>query len=252
MIRREAGNDQWILISQVEHARLAGLLAGAWGREAFPSPERRAEMVSAVEHHDDGWSDWEVTPKVDAETGRPLDFLETPLTDSLAIWRDSIEAAATKAGPLAGYMVSGHFSVLLRRGSERWKNHPVTAELADDFFRQQGERQTAWLAAAHVDRASAERAVAWLQLFDAISLWLCCAERRASESFDTPTERSVAFRPEQVDAYDLRVSPWPFEPPRLELSVVGRAVPAVRYANPSDLATAAATPITLRWVLSPE
>lgn len=252
MIRRDAENDQWILISQVEHARLAGLLAGAWGREAFPSPERRAEMVSAVDHHDDGWSAWEVAPKVDPQTGRPLDFLETPLTDSLAIWRDSIDAAAHKAGPLAGYMVSGHFSALLRRSAARWKNQPVNATLADDFFCQQGEQQSAWLAAARIDRSSAERAVVWLQLFDAISLWLCCAERREPESFETPVQRSVAFQPGSADAYSLRVSSWPFEPPRLELTAVGRAVPAVKYANPSEVATAAATPITLRWVLSPE
>lgn len=251
MIRREAKNDQWILISQVEHARLAGLLARAWADEAFPVSQRRAEMVAAVDHHDDGWSAWEVAPKVDPQTGRPLDFLETPLTDSLAIWRDSIAAAADKAGPLAGYMVSGHFSALLRRSSERWKNPTVNAALADDFFRQQGEQQSAWLAAAHVDRASADRAVAWLQLFDVMSLWLCCAERREPETFDTPTGQSLALLPEQADVYDVRARPWPFEPSRVELTAVGRALPAVKYANPSDLVTAAATPVTLRWLLSP-
>ena len=248
MIRREAENNQWILISQVEHARLAGLLAGAWNDEAFAG--RRAEMVSAVDHHDDGWSAWEVAPKVDAQSGHPLDFLETPLTDSLAIWRDSIAAAASKAGPLAGYMVSGHFSALLR-SSSRLKDQAVNAALADDFLRQQGEQQSAWLAASHIDRASADRAVGWLQLFDAISLWLCCAEGHEAETFDTPTGQSLAFRPQQADAHDLRVLPWPFEPPRLELIAVGRALPAAKYANPSDLATAAATPVTLSWRLSP-
>jgi hypothetical protein len=250
MIRRDAENDQWILISQVEHARLAGLLAAPWGTGSFAALEPRAELVAAIEHHDDGWSAWEVAPKVDAETGRPLDFLETPLTDSLAIWRDSIEAAANKAGPLAGYMVSGHFSALLRRSSTRAKEHAASAALANDFFRQQSERQSAWLTAAHVDQAAAERAVGWLQLFDAISLWLCCAERREPETFDTPAGQSVTFHPD-ANRNEFRVSPWPFEPSRLDLTVVGRAVPAVKYASPSDLATAIATPATLRWMLLP-
>lgn len=251
MIRRNAENDQWILISQVEHARLAGLLARAWSDKAFSASPRRDEMVSAIDHHDDGWSAWEVAPKVDPQTGRPLDFLETPLTDSLAIWRDSIAAAADKAGPLGGYMVGGHFSALLQRSSARGKERAVNTALADDFFRQQCEQQSAWLAAARVDRASADRAVGWLQLFDAISLWLCCAERHEPETFDTPRGQLLTLTPQHADAYDVRVGPWPFGSSGVELTAVGRALPVLKYANPSDLATAAATPVTLRWQLSP-
>ncbi|MGH7139967.1 MAG: DUF3891 family protein, partial [Pirellulales bacterium] len=143
MIRRSKGTDRWVLISQVEHARLSGALAEAWGNEPFARLESHDELVAAVTHHDDGWSAWEVAPKVDLQTGRPLDFTETPLTDSLAIWRESIRRAGD-IGPLAAYMVSGHFSALLERFSSRWKSDASLQLLAQQFLTdERADRQRA-------------------------------------------------------------------------------------------------------------
>lgn len=259
MIRRTAADSsltgQWILISQVEHARLSGILAGAWGRGPFEPLDPRDEIVAAVRHHDDGWSAWEVAPKVDPQSGSPLDFTEMPLAESLAIWRESI-AAAEKIGPLAAYMVSGHFSALLRRFSSRWHSDPASAALAHGFLDQQTERQAHWLGLRFGGRArdarhrDANRAVAWLQMFDALSLWFCCAARTEPEIADPPGGPKLTLQPTD-DAYHITVSPWPFVEPRVELTAVGRAIAIAHYANPSDLATAAAQPVTLRWVLAP-
>ena len=46
------------------------------------------------------------------EIGGPYSFLEMPLAESLTIWDGSI-AAARKFGPLAGWIVAGHFYNLL-------------------------------------------------------------------------------------------------------------------------------------------
>lgn len=259
MIRRtdvdSSRQDRWILISQVEHARLSGALAEAWGDPPFAPLEPRDEIVAAVYHHDDGWSAWEVAPKVDTQSGSPLDFTEMPLADSLAIWRESI-AAVEKISPLAAYMVSGHFSALLRRFSSRWKADVTASALADKFLDQEAERQAHWieLRSAGRDRdvyhAQAERALASLQMFDALSLWFCCAPRAEPETVEPPGGPMVVFRP-AASAYRIEVSPWPFVASRLELSAVGRAIGIAQYANPSDLATAAAKPVTLRWELVP-
>lgn len=255
MIRRLLKTQHWALISQVEHARLSGELAQAWGRGPFARLVPRAEIIAAVTHHDDGWSDWEVAPKVSPETGRPLDFTETPLTDSLAIWRESIRRAAS-IGPLATYMVSGHFSALLERFPARWKGDGVLEPLARRFLSEQSEERQFALAkwmkpvAETATPATAERAVAWLQLFDVMSLWLCVAERRESEVFHPPDGPDLTLRPAQ-GAYDIHVSPWPFRGLVLDLEVVGRLVAANHYANSSDLVTAPAEPITLKWSLRP-
>lgn len=259
MIRRTAADSfnagQWILISQVEHARLSGMLAAAWGRPPFAPLEPRDEVVAAVRHHDDGWSAWEVAPKVDPQSGSPLDFTEMPLADSLAIWRDSIAAAET-IGPLPAYMVSGHFSALVRRFSSRWHSDPASAALAHGFLDQQTQRQTHWLDLSSggrdrdAHRATFDRAVAWLQTFDALSLWFCCAARSEPEKVEPPGGPALTLRP-AASAYQIEVSPWPFVESRVELTAVGRAIAVAHYASPSDLATAAAQPVTLRWELAP-
>jgi hypothetical protein len=255
MIRRSdntGGVERWVLISQVEHARLSGRLAEAWSGGGLAPLNPHAEMVAAITHHDDGWAAWEVAPKVDPHTGRPLDFTEMPLTDSLAIWRESIGRAAD-LGPLAAYMVSGHFSALLERFPDRWKSEATLQSLATGFLDEQRAERAHWLTAYQKvsgqqgDRATAE-GVAWLQMFDAISLWLCCGERSQSEPFSMPDGASLTFRPVN-GSYDLEVTPWPYREATLKLEVVGRSVPAMHYANPSDLVTAAAAAKTLKWVL---
>src|SRR5689334_22023337 len=103
MIRRpQPGVDsqpQWVLISQVEHARVSGELAEHWAAGALAP---RDELVATIYHHDDGWREWEQRPDVDPEPGRPRAFTEMPLADSLVIWQRSIDAAA-RLGNLAPY-----------------------------------------------------------------------------------------------------------------------------------------------------
>src|SRR5689334_17630417 len=106
MIRRDwvdvDGRAAWLLISQVEHARISGELCQNWSAvQALPA-DVRAEIVAAVFRHDDGWAEWEQAPEVDARTGRPREFTEMPLTESLEIWSRSIDQS-TSVGDLAPY-----------------------------------------------------------------------------------------------------------------------------------------------------
>lgn len=105
MIRRPEGND-WLLLSQVEHARLAGRIADVWGNAVvsnLPLPEL---LVPAVRHHDDGWYEYEQALQLDSETGTPRSFTEMPMDVATGIWSRSIE-----------FCLQGEFShsVALRR-----------------------------------------------------------------------------------------------------------------------------------------
>src|SRR5688572_1759821 len=110
MIRREItspnGEKLWLLISQVEHARVSGEITANWREELTD------DVVDAIAHHDDGWTSWEADPKLNPEIGAPFSFLEMPVAAALVIWDHSI-AAAEKFGPLAAYIVAGHFYNLL-------------------------------------------------------------------------------------------------------------------------------------------
>ncbi len=65
MIRRELklndGAAVWLLVSQVEHARMSGELVRNWREEFSP------DVVEAIAHHDDGWAD--VGERAEVESG---------------------------------------------------------------------------------------------------------------------------------------------------------------------------------------
>jgi hypothetical protein len=256
MIRRttrdEQGVECWVLISQVEHARISGVLAERWDPRVFSPFDYRGELLAAIYHHDDGWADWEQAIGVDPETGRPLNFTEMPLVESLAIWRASI-ASASKHGDMAGYVVSAHFCDLLRRFSSRWQNDAAKAAIAGEFFecqkQHQADRLERWNRRARVADAviAADTALKTLQIFDSLSLWLCCSEHPKPETFELPGAPPTTIR--SLAHFEASISPWPFADERIELQAVGRLIPATRYESPADLALAPSRKADLKWTI---
>jgi hypothetical protein len=258
MIRRDAtapdGTRCWILISQVEHARISGELAEHWGAGGFAPLEPRNDLLPAIFHHDDGWAVWEQHPGVDAKSGRPLNFTEMPLADSLAIWQRSIDAVQA-SGDLGGYIVSGHFSALLRHVNHWQKigtDHGTDA--ADFLARQDAFRAAAltrWQAAHPTSDAQAVAAhgLKCLQFFDALSLWFCTSERDQPQTLDVPGGPPLTLRPHSPT--EIRLSPWPLDRSELTIGVAGRQIPATRFATREELAAAPSTTVQLAWRLTP-
>ena len=90
MIRRE-DNDDWILIPQVKHARLADELASAWiGFDNSHLLPMSKHLLPAIHSHDEGWIEWDEQPEMNSDTGVPRSFLEMPMSVSTDLWRKSI------------------------------------------------------------------------------------------------------------------------------------------------------------------
>ena len=268
------GNEGWVLLSQIEHARLSGELAEGWGNAIVREFVPRREIVDTLFHHDDGWADWERQPDVDAETGRPIAFTEMPDDVKYSIWRKSIDAARA-LGRLQGVVVAWHF-IELPQGANRWQSD--VGEVADEveaFIDEYTALAGVWLAewltedSANTE-AVARRALEWLQMFDVISLWLCMAQRREPKKVELPDGSEIVLTPVGHAPRDIavnaagsargacptveriRVEPWPFREGRIQLEIEGRGVPARRYADASDLAAGAGDSMTLAWELVPE
>jgi hypothetical protein len=265
MIRREIqladGGTQWLLISQVEHARLSGLLAekclDQFGRPNNSLDAMRQELLQAIIHHDDGWAAWEEKPRLDPQLGRPLSFMEVEPADALTIWNRSIQAAR-EFGELAGWAVAGHFSALLATvGSEQSKN---TA--GQQWLRDTAARRSQWFASWHGRNESlhtaelAGEALKWVQLFDILSLWPCS---RYPVQGELAAEVPEPFRTTQgILVHEIRpgreqgeivFDPWPFREERFVLQAAGQVAPVRHYRDSAEL-LAARVPFVAEWVLT--
>ena len=275
MIRRNlplgAEPREWLLISQIEHARISRLLAEHWGDgEVQPVVYRpderdsaklqiRREVLAGIARHDDGWASWEAAPQLDPELGRPLDFMEMPQADSLRIWEESIRAARNE-GLLAGAMTAGHFLALLASS-----HHELTSP-AIEWRNEVEHRRDKWLREwrevnpdVHT-REIADQALRWLQAFDWLSLWLCCkcpallidvagSEAPLELRPNTPDSTTVFFRPVvSCDEFFVTAEPWPFDTRELNLVVSCAAVPAAVYRSTHEL-MACRNPAQLEWRL---
>lgn len=259
MIRRDdpplAAPTHWVLITQLEHARVAGVLAEHWGASGF-QPLAYEAVLWAAAHHDDGWQAWEQRPDVNA-AGQPRAFTEMEPADSLAIWSRSIDVALA-AGPLQSAIVAGHFAALARRATVFLKHAEQLAAVEQFIVRNEGliaEQTAAWRALdpMHNTAARAELALRQLQMFDALSLWFCCTPAGEVERLETPGGAELTLAPlaEEPSASSAILSPWPFRSDVVNLEIHGRRVPAQMYAKAANLAAAAAQPALLRCQLQP-
>jgi Protein of unknown function (DUF3891) len=109
MIRREE-NEGWFLINQHDHAALSGQTMNYWGNEAFEPPDPRDELLFAITEHDNGWREWDSSPKVETQTGYPMNFMEMDFPDQKAIWTRSF-GRFSEDHPYASALIALHFRV---------------------------------------------------------------------------------------------------------------------------------------------
>lgn len=190
--RQKQAAEQWLLITQADHAVLAGDLAAKIDHPSFP--RLSTDVLSAISLHDAGWAHFDgalrkensnssaISPKT--HTGRPVSFLDTPPVDFLSAWTQSI-TAAEQTGALGASMVSEHFCRLARtRLQSRSDDHENSARL-ESFLRSEMERQGRLLDTENVPLERLRLLTDVLQFCDLLSLYLCCG---ADEPVEFPQE----------------------------------------------------------------
>src|ERR1700733_7393636 len=108
--------DGLTLVTQQEHARLAGTLAERWGNERFAVGSEHASLVIAARRHDDGWESLDGAPVIAADEGRPAHFLELTLEQTVGPYGEGVERIYDE-DRRAGVLASMHWTGLY---SARW------------------------------------------------------------------------------------------------------------------------------------
>jgi len=232
--------ERLLVVTQHDHARLAGEVLSLWRADGVPEHPRRDELLFAVREHDNGWREADSAPRVDPETGRPHDFISLPTAARIELW---LRGAGRYAGrrPWAALLVTRHALALHagRRGEEYWD---------EALFEPLDELYGALLEGTGATEEGVEADYRWLDLADALSLAAC-------SRWETPRERrghrfryrpaaagGGAERPGAV-AGELELDPFPLAG-ATTFRVPCRRLPDRRYRGDADLGGELAT---ARW-----
>lgn len=218
--------DRWQVVLQTDHADLSGAIARAWAQRT----ERSPSLTTAAERHDDGWAVWEQAPMCDAETGKPLNFLDVGVLAHLAFYRAGI-AAIGEQDPYAGLLVSMHGAGIYRG---RYGSQPdlklTFAEGARDqvdaFVAEQESSFTTRDAATGVTAEERKHDYDLLQIYDRASLLFC-----TNDTLAPPATEFSGYRFEPQGPATVRVSPFPFYGTVARFTLLRRLIPKRRWSS---------------------
>ena len=269
MIRHRLG-DEFVLITQHDHAQLSGRLAQHVGNPLFSPPTPFQETVDGIALHDCGWPlHDDVRPTLNPQ-GLPLHVLESPMSVAIPVWSESVRRAA-EHDPYSGLLVSLHVLALSALAQSRDQAMHERFRDARDLFElnkfqhkqvevQENLRRSLGLRTdvpLHLGRAPAGTGARedlllfgyhLLKAMDALSLDACSG----GDLFDTieevyprPGATPVTLKIGHPRPFELTVSPWPFDRAGVGGEVPCRRIPAQRYGSEQEFHQAlAAAPLS--------
>jgi hypothetical protein len=219
------------LISQPDHAALALRIMRAWDSAHFPESSRKASILAAIEHHDDGWAEFDKALIVDERSGQLLDFIDAPdIVKRETSWR-GIEGF--DADPYAGALMAQHRLHVYGR-------HAHDQEWRRFFSRVTAARDHYLHAAGLVALSDLLRNYRFVRAGDLASLVFC--NHWASSDSD---ECGYAMR---LAGTTLEISPDPYGRRSVPFEIEAREIPNRAFESQEDAqqVVASAPVVTLR------
>ncbi len=207
-------------------------------------------MLTAAALHDCGWRSWEAAPRLDAESGRPENFLNVDVDLHLQFYERAI-SEVTAQDRYAGMLVAKHLAGIYRQryGTQaalQISRAPAAHAKVDEFVTGIEQRFGALQRELGVSDEEFWRNYVLLQVFDRLSLWLCKGDPAGTGSMQIvlPGDGELVVTP-TADGCSLHPYPLGREPAAVDVPV--RVVPLTGYADDADCAARIlATPIEQR------
>src|ERR1700730_4121961 len=243
MIVRRISDGSLILINQTDHCLLSGRLAAHWGNARFSEPRPYESVVRAAAYHDCGWYRSQVGPLFDEQSAEPLGFMRVPL--------DEVQLGAFQWGtdwltdidPYAGLLINKHRTGLWR-GRYGAIRYPVSFNAKDpgpllqEFISRNEARQ-------EIEERSVNRQEFWTnyrlhQVWDGLSLYFCVDEIKSDYIEPVPFQYEggendcgrMTMTP--LDSRTVRIDPYPFDMPELQVQLLCKRLPRATYASRAD------------------
>jgi hypothetical protein len=231
--QRQFAEKYW-LVTQPDHAALAGALAANLVAPGFPRVDPL--IARAIEVHDAGWAIFDpeaclnAAPSVDGR-GKPISFLEIGPPQFLLAWTASIDRAESVC-PAGGYIVSRHFCALGEGRLAATIDGPENSSRLRAFLAREAERQRRLQPQSGRSPAELEALLLVLQFCDLLSLYLCCGAGDAVEFPQQFASGKVRIRREN-QGFVLQPSPFRRcdSDPEVSLGVEARRFPSAAAAT---------------------
>jgi len=246
MIVRYESDGTLVMITQNDHAQLSGLFAAHWGNGSFEKPRPYRSLVRAAMCHDRGWIRYETGPQLNPQTGKTRNFREVSTDkgqlDAFEWAGDWLSAIDAYAGLLVAKhrtgLWQGRYGTISEPPATRRGTLPPTIQ---DFIVRSEAKQNA--AAAALDAKEVEINYRLLQVWDLISLYICCNEvlepdRIAPVPTDYSGQRGVIMSLRPIEAYKIALDPYPFDRPALTANVILRRLMQTKFADENELQAA--------------
>jgi hypothetical protein len=226
--------DSAEIVMQVDHSQVSGQLAELW-----PDLALRDSVITAAAMHDCGWRSWEASPRLNAETGRPQNFLDVDIDMHLQFYEAAI-AEVTARDRYAGMLVGKHLAGIYR---QRYgiqpalviTRAPAAQAKVDGFVGAIEHRFLALQRELGVSDDEFWRNYVLLQVFDRLSLWLCKGDPAGTGSMQIALPDGSEFAVEPT-AEGCALHPFPLASDPVTVSVPVRVVPLTGYANDAECA----------------
>ncbi len=239
-----ATDDTAELVMQVDHAVISGQLAEAWGGDSAAALDPRDSVLLAAHLHDIGWRHWEAMPRINADTGRPANFLDVLIEEHLRLYRLGIQEVED-LDPYAGFFNDTATTEIYtgRYGTQPALKLTRAADaqaLVDAFVSEQEARYGALQTELDVSVDDLWRNYLLLQVFDRLSLRVCQGDPAGPGPMEIVLPDDATLQIVRADDGAEELSPWPFAVDELTVSVPTRTIALTGYADDAALATAIA------------
>jgi len=243
IIQKSFEADRVIAISQTAHAWVSGQLARQWGNEYFPSFAPAEPLCYAAEQHDRGFLDWERKPTLNPKSGLPHTFENIPLSLQVELRKKSI--LELKAVSRYASLVTSIYFARAASKQNDVSSHADRQRIAE-FLEEQQTLQRELLGSLRKDpylrSACSDRAIEYnrrlLAAWDQLSIELCRNPDCQFSVSNVPTVLKRSCRllvtPADTNSREIRLAPWPFSKPRVELTCEGHVLDR-RFTSEADL-----------------
>lgn len=244
IIRKNAGGGL-TLITQTEHSRFVGQLAGLWGNKEFAKPTPFESVARAATYHDFMHLDWEPDLPFDAETGEPLEFRKLPNVKRQVAANQACIDWLTRIDAYSGLLVSMH-ATGLRRGRYGTIEFPTAfnpaslgPEMEEFIARNEG-----WQKDQETKQPPSVRTnFHLLQVWDLLGLYFGCEEPGEGKIDPVPTgytadSPKVTLKMNALGNGKIAFDPFPFRSRSVKVQMVCKRLAQTRFPNAESFRSA--------------